>query len=218
MDEPQPGLQLEISLIVAVPEPIFIQGADLAVRSEPDVVLIGATTDGLTAIELIAEHRPHVAVVDIDLPGRDGLDITRTLRERGIETRVLMLAERQFGEIALQALTAGASGFVSKALPAPKLIDAIRQVAAGQSVLPDDIGNALAKTLRQRGESGELALSAREREVLGAISRGESAAVIAARLGLALPTVKSHLQNLYGKLGVNDRGSAVATGIRRGLI
>ena len=117
----------------------------------------------------------------------------------------------------LQALTAGGAGYLSKAATGEQICAAIATIAGGDAVLPSDIGTELASTLRERGETGTR-LTGRELDVLELIAEGASAGVIAERLTAAVPTVKTHIQNLYAKLGVNDRGAAVAEAMRRGLL
>jgi two-component system nitrate/nitrite response regulator NarL len=213
----QPNGAPPISVVVADAYPLYVQGATAALNAQPDIALLGTAADLPDALGLITHELPQVAVIDIDLPGHDGSDIVRVLHERSVPTRIIMVAEHWLGESVLEYLTAGAAGFISKTISGPELIAAIRQVAAGQSVLPDGVTQILADTIRQHAD-GPLALSAREREILNAMSQGQSAASIAVKLDLAVPTVKSHISNLYAKLGVHDRGSAVGAAIRRGVI
>ena len=173
--------------------------------------------DGHQALVAIREHRPDVAVLDIRMPILDGLDVSRRIRGLGLETRVLFLSEYSTGELVLQALTAGGSGYLTKSAPIEDICDAIRTVNDGGSVLPDSVGTELAGVLRERGDTGTH-LTPREVGVLQLVSEGCSAREIGERLHLATPTIKTHLANLYAKLGVNDRGAAVAEGIRRGVL
>ena len=142
----------------------------------------------------------------------------RRLGEDRPVTRVLFISEYIGGEIVLQALTAGAAGYLPKSSTPEEICDAIVRISQGESVLPAEIGTGLAGTLRDRGHVGAHHLTARELGVLELIAEGESANVIADRLHLAVPTVKSHIQNVYAKLGVNDRRAAVAEAMRRGFI
>ena len=188
------------------------------IETTPGLQLIATETDGAGAMASIEAGRPDVAVIDARLDGADGRDIARMVRAEQLDTRVLLLSEHHTGELILQYLTAGAHGFLSKRDSPEAVREAILQVARGDSVLPDHLGPEVARVLTQRGELDDFAPSARELEVLGHISQGETAAVIAQLLGVSTPTVKSHIQNLYTKLGVNDRGAAVAVGLRRGII
>ena len=207
-----------ITVVVADGHPFYLRGLADAIASAPAMALVGTAVDGDTALALIGLHHPDVAVIDVELPGLDAQRVVQAARHAGLPTRILLLAERQFGERVLQSLTAGAAGFISKTAPESGFFDAICRAAAGRSVLPDDIGSLLATTLRQHGEAEHSPLTAREHQILQLIADGNSAAEMAAQLQLAVPTVKSHIQNLYGKLGAHDRGSAVATAIRRGVV
>ena len=211
-------LPQEITVVVADAHPFYVRGVADAITSAAAMTLVGTAADGDATMELITALRPAVAVIDIELPGLDAQRIVQNTRRDGLPTQVLLLAERQYGELVLQSLTAGAAGFLSKTIPEPGFIDAIQRAADGRSVLPDDVGSLLASALRQNGEHDHLQLTSREREILQLIADGTPASEMAARLNLAVPTVKSHIQNLYGKLGAHDRGSAVATAIRRGIV
>jgi two-component system nitrate/nitrite response regulator NarL len=207
----------EVSVVVADDHPLFLGALKGTVESCGSLTLLADATDGLQALEMIRLHRPDVAVLDMRMPKLDGREVMRRLREEQPATRVLFISEYYGGELVLQALTAGAAGYLPKSSSPQEICDAIVRISRGESVLPAEIGTELAGTLRDRGYSGTH-LTARELGVLELIAEGESANMIADRLHLAVPTVKSHIQNLYAKLGVNDRGAAVAEAMRRGLI
>lgn len=206
------------TVIVADSHPLYLLGLTQVIRDDPALTLIASARTGPEALALIQEHRPQVAALDLDLRDLDARDIVRRVRTIDLPTRVLLFSEHHTGELVLQCLTAGATGFLSRHAEPDAVREAIVAVADGRSVLPSDVGPALADTLRQRGESDQQILSEREREILELLAQGESAGEIGIRLHIATPTVKTHVQNLYGKLGVNDRGAAVAVAIRRGLI
>ncbi|HXM86454.1 MAG TPA: response regulator transcription factor, partial [Solirubrobacteraceae bacterium] len=165
----------------------------------------------------IREHRPEVAVLDMRMPQLDGQAVVRRLRALELDTRVLFISEYHDGELVLDSLGNGAAGYLAKSATAEEISDAVRQVAAGECVLPASIGNGLVSAIRERTYSS-VQLSERERTVLQLIAEGNTARLIALRLHLAVPTVKTHTKNLYAKLGVSDRGSAVAEAMRRGLV
>ena len=208
----------QTTVVVADAHPLYIAGATAALAFAPDIAVLGTAAELPTAEELIARLLPDVAVVDLELPGQDRSGIVRVLHEQSVDTSIIMVADRWLGESAFASLTDGASGLVSKSINGDELIAAIRQVAAGHSVLPDGMGPALANTIRWRAEGKHSPLSVREREILSALSRGETPATIAVSLGVALATVKSHIASLYAKLGVHTSGSAVGTAIRSGVI
>ncbi|HTU98271.1 MAG TPA: response regulator transcription factor [Solirubrobacteraceae bacterium] len=207
----------EVSVVVADDHPLFLGALKGTVESHAALRLLGAACDGEEAVELVTLHRPDVAVLDMRMPKLDGREVMGRLREQHPATRVLFISEYIGGEVVLQALTAGAAGYLPKSSTPEQICDAIIRISQGESVLPAEIGTELAGTLRDRRHLGTH-LTARELGVLELIAEGESANVIADRLHLAVPTVKSHIQNLYAKLGVNDRGAVVAEAMRRGLI
>src|ERR1700749_316007 len=207
----------EIRVVVADDHPLFLGALSQTIESCSALTLLAGAKDGQEALEMIRLHRPDVAVLDMRMPRLDGREVMRRLREDQPVTRVLFISEYIGGELVLQALTAGAAGYLPKSSTPDEICDAIVRISRGESVLPAEIGTELAGTLRDRGHSGTH-LTARELGVLELIAEGESANMIADRLHLAVPTVKSHIQNLYAKLGVNDRGAAVAEAMRRGLI
>jgi two-component system, NarL family, nitrate/nitrite response regulator NarL len=206
-----------ISVVVADDHPLFLRALRETIESCDGLTLSGGAADGQEALDMIRRERPTVAVLDMRMPKLDGREVMRRLREDGAQTRVLFISAYHGGELVLQALTAGAAGYLPKSATPDEICDAIRRISEGESVLPAEVGTELAGTLRDRGESGAH-LTSREVDVLKLIAEGESANMIADRLHLAVPTVKSHIQNLYAKLGVNDRGAAVAEAMRRGLI
>jgi two-component system, NarL family, nitrate/nitrite response regulator NarL len=207
----------EVRVVVADDHPLFLGALSRTIEACSALTLLAGGRDGQEALDMIRLHRPDVAVLDMRMPRLDGREVMRRLREDQPVTRVLFISEYIGGELVLQALTAGAAGYLPKSSSPEEICDAIIRIARGESVLPAEIGTELAGTLRDRGQSG-MHLTARELGVLALIAEGESANMIADRLHLAVPTVKSHIQNLYAKLGVNDRGAAVAEAMRRGLI
>ena len=211
--EPQPV----ITVLIADDHPLFLAALAETVAGSERLEIVATATDGQEALDLIRSHRPDVALLDMRMPRLDGREVVRRVRQAELSTRVLFVSEYHGGELVLQALTAGGAGYLSKAASAEQIRAAIVKVAEGEAVLPSDIGTDLASTLRDRGDTGTR-LTARELSVLELIAEGESANVIAQRLHLAVPTVKTHIQNLYAKLGVNDRGAAVAESMRRGLL
>lgn len=205
------------TIVAADDHPLYLKAMRETLEADPSLRLIAVASDGKAALELILKHQPQVAVLDVRMPELDGREVVRRLRRSESETRVLFVSEYHAGELVLQALTAGAAGFLSKAASGEEIRKAIRRIASGESVLPADVGTGLASTLRERGAAGTH-LSPRELTILELMADGGTAQIIAERLHLAVPTVKTHIQNLYAKLGVNDRGAAVAEGMRRGLL
>jgi two-component system nitrate/nitrite response regulator NarL len=206
-----------VSVIIADDHPLFRSALREAIDADERIQVVAVGVDGQEALDLIRRHGPDVAVLDMRMPRLDGREVVRRVRQAELPTRILFVSEYHGGELVLQALTAGGAGYLSKAASADEICNAVVRIAQGEAVLPSDIGTDLASTLRERGDTGTR-LTARELGVVALIAEGESANVIAERLHLAVPTVKTHIQNLYAKLGVNDRGAAVAEAMRRGLL
>ena len=206
-----------IRIVAADDHPLWRAALTRALDRDSGLEVIATARDGQEALDAIRKHHPDIAVLDIRMPIFDGLDVGRRVRGLDLGTRILFLSEYSTGDLVLQALTAGGSGYLTKSAPIEEICAAIRTIHQGGSVLPDNVGTELAGVLRDRGD-GAAHLTPREVSVLELVAEGCSAREIGERLHLAVPTIKTHLANVYAKLGVNDRGSAVAEGIRRGIL
>jgi two-component system, NarL family, nitrate/nitrite response regulator NarL len=207
------------SVVVADDHPLYRAALEAAINSGTGLRLLSVASNGAEALEAIRRHRPDVAVLDMRMPKLDGQAVVRRLGalEPELDTRVLFISEYHDGELVLDSLGTGAAGYLAKSATADEICAAVRQVAAGECVLPSNIGNGVVSALRDRTYS-TVRLSEREQTVLQLIAEGNTARLIARQLHLAVPTVKTHTKNLYAKLGVSDRGSAVAEAMRRGLV
>jgi len=206
------------SVVVADDHPVYRGAIAGIVEAHPQLELAGEAETGRTALELIAGARPDVAVADIRMPDLDGLAVLRAVVRDGLPTRVMLLTAEVDGATAHDAVAAGAAGYMSKQSGATVIGEAIVAVARGDTVLAPEIQAGLAAEIRARSETSARLLSDRELEVLRLTAEGHSAPEIGRRLYLSAATVKTHLQRIYGKLGVTDRASAVAEGMRRGLL
>ncbi len=210
------GWEGAVGVIVADDHPLFRAALAEAIESDQRLRLLDVAGDGHEALEKILSLDPAVAVLDMRMPGLDGENVARRLRGRGYEGGILFVSEYHEGERVLAALSVGGNGYLSKAATAQEICAAIHQVAEGSAVMGGDVGGDVARAL---GSAGELTkLTEREQAILELIAEGETAPEIAVRLGIAVPTVKTHTQHLYSKLEVNDRAAAVAAGMRRGLL
>jgi two-component system nitrate/nitrite response regulator NarL len=179
--------------VIADDHPLYRVAMTETISGSDELELLAVASNGEEALELIRAHRPDVAVLDMRMPGLDGREVMRRVRQAELPTRVLFVLEYHAGELVLQALTAGGAGYLSKSADAAEIRGAIVRIAQGNAVLPSEIGTGLASTLRERGDTGPR-LTARERDVLELIAEGEPASGIAQRLHLAVPTVKTNLQ------------------------
>jgi two-component system, NarL family, nitrate/nitrite response regulator NarL len=208
-----------VSVVVADDHPLFREGIERAVRERPDLELSGSATDGREALELIRDRDPRVAVLDLRLPGLDGLQILNALTRDGAGTRVLFLSASGDPELVYRAVQGGAAGYFRKEADRQAILDAIAAVARGETVIDPQLQAGVFEQIRVRGTGEERPiLTVREREVLTLMAEGLSGPQIADRLIVALPTVKTHQARLYEKLGVSERAAAVAEAMRRGLL
>jgi two-component system nitrate/nitrite response regulator NarL len=207
-----------ISVFVADDHPIYREGVVRAVRDRHELELVGDSADGLETLEQLKLLQPAVAVLDVRLPGIDGPEILAALAREGSPTRVVFLSAYLDSAIVYRAIQAGAAAYVSKDANRKEICETVVRVAAGETVLAPEIQSGVAAQIRLRAKSEGPSLSAREREILALTAEGCSAPEIGRRLFLSPTTVKTHLQNIYDKLGVSDRAAAVAEAMRRGVL
>jgi DNA-binding NarL/FixJ family response regulator len=214
-----------IRVLLVDDQPLLRTGFRMVLGTEPGLTVVGEAGDGEEGAELARRLLPDVVLMDIRMPRLDGVGATRRIVEAGLPTRVLVLTTFDLDEYVLGALRAGASGFVTKDVPADELVDAIRVVAAGEAVVAPRI---LRRLLDQY--AGHLpdpaattppvieGLTERENEVLVLIARGLSNAEIARNLYVSETTVKTHVGHVLTKLGVRDRVQAVVLAYESGLV
>ncbi|MEV4803995.1 response regulator transcription factor [Nonomuraea sp. NPDC049421] len=202
-----------IRLIVVDDHPIVRDGLRGMFTGEPGFEVVGVAGDGAEAVGLAEELRPDVILMDLRMPGTDGVTAIRMLAERGSTARVLVLTTYDTDRDVLPAIEAGATGYLLKDAMPDELVRAVRAAARGEAVLSPSVATRLLGQVRAPADP----LSARELEVLGLIARGCTNREAAARLFISEATVKSHLLHIYTKLGVKDRAAAVATAFERGL-
>ncbi|WP_416969842.1 response regulator [Streptomyces sp. 4F14] len=200
-------------------------GFRMLLEAQPDLTVAGEASGGAEAVRLTAELRPDVVLMDVRMPGMDGIEATRRIVESGGRSRVLVLTTFDLDEYAYDALRAGASGFFLKDVRPEELVVGIRAVAAGDSVISPGLTRKLIDAFtargpaREPGQDRQLAeLTEREREVLTAVASGWTNGEIAERLHLAESTVKSHVSRVMTKLGARDRVQAVIFAYDAGLV
>jgi DNA-binding NarL/FixJ family response regulator len=220
---------MTISILLADDQPMLRLGFCLVLNAQDDMRVVGEAADGAAAVRMAAALRPTVVLMDVRMPGMDGIEATRRNVESGSATRVLILTTFDLDEYAYEGLRAGASGFLLKNIPPPDLMSAIRAVASGDAVVAPSVTRRLLDTFLPhlppsagpagRSEPAELAtLTTREREILTEVATGLSNAEIAAKLVLAEPTVKTHVGHVLSKLRLRDRVQAVVYAYEHGLI
>jgi two-component system nitrate/nitrite response regulator NarL len=205
-------------VVVVDDHPFFRDGLIRGLRESGYLEVVGEASTGREGLEVIAAEAPDVAVLDYQMPDLTGLDVVHAIVREGLPTRTLILSAVTDSAIVFRALEEGAQGYLSKEARRSEIVDAVRRVAQGQTVVPLELTAGLADQIRLRAVPAGPALSERERQVLAGFARGLSIPDLAAELYLGASTVKTHTQRLYEKLGVSDRAAAVAGGMRRGLL
>jgi two-component system, NarL family, nitrate/nitrite response regulator NarL len=204
-------------VLVADDHPVYLDGLAAAIDRTDDLELVATCRNGQEALERLRAAPPDVAVLDLRMPRLDAHAILTELAG-DLPCAVLVLSVHVDGQDVHECISLGAKGYIAKDADRGEICEAIRRVAAGQTVLSADAMAGMASQLQHRRAVDHGRLTDREAEVLGMLASGASAPDIAAQLHLSSATVKTHLHNLYAKLGVSDRAAAVAEGMRRGLI
>ncbi len=205
-------------------EPLVRLGFSMVLAAQDDLAVVGQAGDGARAVELARELRPDVVVMEVRMPGVDGVEATRRIVAEGLPCRVLVLTTFDLDEYAFAALRAGASAFLLKNAEPAELLRAVRAVARGDAVVSPRVTRRLLETLAHRLPAGTppdpriALLTDREREVLRAVARGESNAEIAAGLVLSELAVKTHVARILGKLELRDRTQAAVFAHTHGLV
>jgi DNA-binding NarL/FixJ family response regulator len=206
-----------IKVLIIDDHPIVHDGVTAILRGESDISVVGSAASVSQALARAGVDAPDVILLDLQLPGEDGVEgIGRILAARSV-ARIVMFTAHDADEYVLAALKAGAKGYVLKGSPAQELVRAIRQVHAGDSYLSPAIGATLARQIAHPRPGGGL-LTARELAVLRLVAAGQSNQQIAGSLGITERTVKFHVTAIFNKLGADNRAQAVALAGRRGLL
>jgi len=204
-----------IRLLVVDDHPVVRDGLCSMFARDPEFVVLGEAADGAEAVRLARELRPDVILMDLRMPGMDGVAAISELAARGVAARVLVLTTYDTDSHVLPAIEAGATGYLLKDAPRAELLRAVRAAAHGEAALSPAVAARLMSRVRTPAAGP---LSQRELEVLELVAAGSTNREAAARLFITEATVKTHLLNIYAKLGVSDRAAAVAEAFSRGLL
>jgi len=207
-----------ISVYIADDHAILREGLAALVARENDIHIIGQTGDGLAVVEQVAALLPDVAVVDIGMPGLNGLDICRDLTRKVRHTAVLILTMESDEEFIVTALENGAAGYLTKDAASQQLSEAIRAVARGELYLAPGLSSKILARLGNKGNDPYDTLTTRERQVLQMIAESKTNRQIADALDIAVKTVDTHRTRLMKKLDIHDQTSLVKYAIRKGII
>ncbi len=218
-----------IKVLLVDDQPLLRTGFGLILATEPDIEVVGEAADGEVALVQAQALQPDVVLMDVRMPRMDGIEATRRLTAAGAGPRVLVLTTFDHDEYVVEALRAGASGFLLKDAPADDLVAAVHIVHRGEAIVAPTVTRRLldrfasslpsaAAPPTAHGPAATDVLTDREREVLLLVARGLSNAEVAAELVVSETTVKTHVSNVLGKLGLRDRVQAVVLAYETGLV
>jgi NarL family two-component system response regulator YdfI len=212
-----------IRVLIADDHLMVREGLRMLLETAPDIALVGEASNGAEAVELARRERPDVILMDLRMPGVDGIEAIGRIRSEGTASAIVVLTTYDDETLIRRGLRAGALSYLLKDTDRVALVETIRAAARGESLLKPEVlsrllGPAAPRHTAASSEAGGIELTEREREVLVAAARGERSKEIADRLSISERTVKAHLTNVYNKLGVDSRAAAVAAAARLGLL
>ncbi len=201
-----------VNILVVEDHNVVRQGLIALLNSVPEIKVVAEGSDGEQAVTLFREHRPDVTIMDLRMPKLGGVEAIKEIRAQDPNARIIVLTTFDGDEDIYRALQAGAKGYLLKDMFGDELIDAIRAVHAGKQRIPAAVAQRLAERM------GGPSLTARELEVLKCIVGGKSNREIGTELTISEATVKTHINNILGKLGVTDRTQAATSALQRGIV
>jgi DNA-binding NarL/FixJ family response regulator len=227
-ESPPAGRRVSISVLLVDDQALLRKGFRMILEEEPEISVAGEASNAEEAITLASQLNPDVVLMDVRMPGMDGIEATSRIVRSGSGSRILILTTFDLDEYAFAGLRAGASGFILKDVPPPELVGAIRAVASGDAVISPRVTRRLLDTVahqlpggtsEQPNHQGRLdELTERELEVLAAVAEGLSNAEIADQLFISDATVKTHVRRILSKLDLRDRVQATVFAFQVGLV
>lgn len=207
-------------VLIADDQTLFRSGLARLLDGDDRVSVVGEAVDGLEAVKLAASLKPDVVLMDIKMPNLDGIEATRRIASESPKSKVLMLTTFEADNHVIQALKAGASGYVLKDSEATAIVSSILAVMAGERVMASAVANRVLEMLTGATTPKEFydGLTAREVEILKMLATGMANKQIAYKLKISEKTVRNHVSNMYEKLGIYDRAQAVLYAVRKGLV
>ncbi|HBL17517.1 MAG: hypothetical protein A2X36_04765 [Elusimicrobia bacterium GWA2_69_24] len=209
-----------ISVLIAEDQTLFREGIKDLLEAEKEIAVVGEAVDGQEVLRMAKKLKPDVILMDIKLPHLDGISATRQLRQELPATNILILSAFEDEAHVLEAIQAGANGYLSKMLPAAELVRALKTFASEGMMIPQSVMGKLLSGLRTKGgaDASLTALTKTEVKVLSALGKGMANKEISATLECSVKTIKNHLNSIFQKLGVSNRTEAVVKGIEAGMI
>jgi DNA-binding NarL/FixJ family response regulator len=215
-------MRTKMKVMICDDQAIVRDGLELLLNLERDIEVVGLARDGAEALELVARHAPDLVLMDLKMPGMNGIEATRRIRAHHPEVKVLVLTTYDDDEWVFDAVRAGAAGYLLKDTPREEVVAAVRGTVAGQSFVdPQVTGKLLRRVADQQTEPASLIadrLTERELDVLRCLARGLTNADIAAELHLSEGTVRNHVSAILAKLDLADRTQAAVAALRHGLV
>lgn len=208
-----------IRALIVDDHPVTREGLRTALELSSDaVVVVGEASNGEEAVEAVRELSPDIVFMDVRMPGMDGIEATRRIREASPETKVILITIDESRGAVSDAIQAGVSGYLLKDASPDALVDAARNAIEGNAVIHPQLTKTFIEEARSSSEEGRSPLSKREREILQRVADGATTRQVASDLGISPHTVKTHLERIFEKLSANDRAQAVAIAIRTGIV
>jgi DNA-binding NarL/FixJ family response regulator len=207
-----------VRIVIVDDHLILLQGIRKLLEAEPGYQVVGEACDGLEGVELIKRLKPDIAIMDITLPGLNGLDAARTIAASSPRTRTILLTMHKESPYVVEALNTGVHGYVIKTEASADLLRAIREASRDRMYFSPAISQIVIDAYRNKDSLEGDPLTAREREVLQLIAEGNKTKQVAANLGISLKTAESHRTHLMKKLDIHDTAGLVRYAVRRGLI
>jgi DNA-binding NarL/FixJ family response regulator len=206
-----------IRVIIAEDHTLVREGTREILEREPDIQVVGEAARGDEAVRQALEHNPDVLLMDMRMPGMNGIEATREVSAQAPSVKVLILSAHEDEDYVREALAVGASGYLLKTAPGRELVEGIRAVASGSTILSPELTRKLAQARLEPARASDR-LSSREFAVLRLIAQGRANKEVALELGISLRTVEGHLHNIFEKLRVGSRTEAVVHAVNHGLL
>ncbi|MCI0389963.1 MAG: response regulator transcription factor [Acidobacteria bacterium] len=201
-----------IRILIVDDHPVVREGLAVMIGTQPDLKVVASAATGTQAVELFSQHRPDITLMDLRLPGMNGIEAIRTIRQEFPDSRFIVVTTYHGDQDVFQAFQAGASSYILKEMFGEEMLKAIRTVHAGERYIPPGVASSLYEHFSRPD------LTPRELDVLRLIVKGLSNKQIGGALGLTEGSIKSLVNKILGKLGVSDRAQAITTALQRGIV